>query len=300
MAACKNVIVVALGISINCINATMVHTFTKQQILNLNPRYILFIHLVINDMIQLTVSISLFLSSYIFYTISVPVCSILIMLAVFTTQNTPLNLAFMAVECYIAVCIPLRHAHLCTVKRTHVAIGLIWTMSVLSILPDLFILITTEPLEFFHARVFCARDMVFRSTYSITKRNASHTAFLVLVWLTLFYTYVNILFTAKAAKADAKKARNTILLHAFQLLLCMLNYVQPMLIQALMHLAPAAKVSTNFTSFIANQIIPRFVSPIIYGLRDNTFRTYFKKYFLCTVTIRTHPKTSVKMKSDNV
>ncbi|XP_071782502.1 odorant receptor 131-2-like [Centroberyx gerrardi] len=256
MAVSKNVIVVVLGISINYINATMIHTFNKQQIFKMNPRYILFIHLVINDMIQLTISISLFIFTYVFDTINVSLCCLLILPAIFTTQNTPLNVTFMAVECYIAVC--------------------------LSVLPDLFILLATEPLTFFHARVYCARDNVFRSTYSLEKRDASHIIFLVLVWLTLFYTYFKILFAAKAANADATKARNTILLHGFQVLLCMITYVRPMLIQVLTYLFPAGVASANFAIFTINQILPRFVSPIVYGLRDMTFRKYLQRHLLCT------------------
>lgn len=260
----------------------------------MNPRFILFIHLVLNDMIQLTTSISLFVFTYTFRTIYVSFCCLLILPAIFTTQNTPLNLAFMAAECYIAVCIPLRYNYICTVTRTYVVIGIIWTISSLSVLPDVFILLATEPLDFINSKVFCSRDTVFRSTYSLKKRDASHILFLVVVWLTLFYTYFRIVFVAKAAKADAKKARNTILLHGFQVLLCMMVYVQPMLHQVLTYLFPGGVRSINFVIFIINQILPRFASPIIYGLRDITFRKYFKRYLLYTVTINIHPNATLK------
>lgn len=263
----------------------------------MNPRFILFIHLVLNDLIQLTTSISLFVFTYAFHKIHVPLCCLFILPAIFTTQNTPLNLAFMATECYIAVCIPLRYNYICTVKRTYIVIGIIWAMSSLSVLPDVFILLATEPLEFLNSRVFCSRDTVFRSTYSLKKRDASHIVFLVMVWLTLFYTYFRILFVAKTANADAKKARNTILLHGFQVLLCMLVYVRPMFLQVLTLLFPGGTRHINFVIFIINQILPRFVSPIVYGLRDMTFRKYFKRYLLCTVTINIHSKTTMKMLS---
>ena len=252
----------------------------------MNPRFILFIHLVINDMIQLTISISLFVFSYIFRTIYVSLCCFLILPAIFTTQNTPLNLAFMAAECYIAVCIPLRYNYICTIKRTYIVIGIIWAISSLSVLPDVFILLATEPLEFLNSKVFCSRDTVFRSPYSVKKRDASHILFLVVVWLTLFYTYFRILFAARAADADAKKARNTVLLHGFQVLLCMMVYVRPMVMQVLLYLYPGGMSAINFVIFVINQILPRFVSPIVYGLRDKTFRKYIKRY-LCTVN--THP-----------
>uniref|UniRef100_A0A4W6BV38 G-protein coupled receptors family 1 profile domain-containing protein n=1 Tax=Lates calcarifer TaxID=8187 RepID=A0A4W6BV38_LATCA len=281
----KNVAVVVLGITINYINATMVHTFNKHHIFKMNPRFILFIHLVVNDMIQLTISISLFIFTYTFRTIYVSICCLFILPAIFTTQNTPLNLAFMAAECYIAVCIPLRYNYICTVKRTYIVIGIIWAMSSLSVLPDIFILLATEPLEFLNSRVYCYRDSVFRSTYSLKKRDASHILFLVVVWFTLFYTYFRILFVAKAADADAKKARNTILLHGFQVLLCMTVYVQPMLLQLLTDLFPGGVSAIQFSLYILSQILPRFISPIVYGLRDKTFRKYFQRYLCCSNSI---------------
>lgn len=260
------------------------------QMFSSSPRYILFIHLVINDMTQLFLSTLLHILSYTLYTLSVPFCLILLIFTILTTLNTPLNLAGMAVECYIAVCIPLRHGLICTVKKTYTLIGLIWVASSLSVLPDLFILLATEPLHFFHSRVFCARDYVFRSTYSLKKREVSHIVCLAFVWLILFYTYFRILFAAKGATVDFKKARNTILLHGFQLLLCMLTYVRPLFEQGLISLMPTEHLSIRFVNYIIVQILPRFFSPIVYGLRDQAFRRYVRRYLLCKVSTSSHPE----------
>ncbi|XP_071767385.1 odorant receptor 131-2-like [Centroberyx gerrardi] len=294
MAVTKNVIVVALFITINYFNGTLIHTFKKHQIFNVNPRYVLFIHLVVNDMIQLTVSVTLFISSYVFYTINVSICCLLIIPAMITTQNTPLYLAGMAAECYIAICLPLRHAQLCTVKRTYILIGLIWFVSLSSTLPDLFILLATEPLEFFYSRILCIKDILFQRPYFHEKTNTSYIVLLVIVWLTLLYIYLRILFAAKAAKGDARKARNTILLHGFQLLLCMLTYIGPVLKRALFYWFPKNYFNSLFVCYIIIQILPRFLSPIVYGLRDQTFRRYLKRYLLCTVSARTNPQIALK------
>ncbi|XP_045885002.1 odorant receptor 131-2-like [Micropterus dolomieu] len=296
----KNVIILALGLIINYINGTLIHTFRKHQIFYMNPRYILFIHLVVNDMIQLTTTISLFVLSYIFYQINVSLCCLIITLAVFTTLNTPLNLAVMAVECYIAICLPLRHNQLCTIKRTYIVIGWIWAMSAASTLPDVCIILATEPLQFFYSTIFCERDNVFRHPIHMKKRDISYIIYLICVWLTLFYTYFKIFFAAKEAKAakssggDAKKARNTILLHGFQLLLCMLTYIAPMLKSTLVYWFPTHYVNVVFVCYIIIQILPRFLSPIVYGLRDKTFRQHLKKYLLCTVRASIKPWTEAK------
>ncbi|XP_045885005.1 odorant receptor 131-2-like [Micropterus dolomieu] len=284
-AVTKNVIVVVLGISINCINAGLIHTFCKHQIFYMNPRYILFIHLVFNDMVQVTLTVIMFVISYIFYKINVSICCVFILIALFTTENSPLNLACMAVECYIAICVPLRHVQICTIKRTLMLIGLIWVTTVLSVLPDLFITLATQPLGFFHSQVFCLRQTVFPNPIIIKKRDITYSVFLVIVWITIFYTYFKILFTAKTASKDAKKARNTILLHGFQLLLCMASYATPQLKDALQQWFPENYTDSLFASYIIVQILPRSISSIIYGIRDNTFRKYLKRYLLCKVSI---------------
>ncbi|XP_078103714.1 odorant receptor 131-2-like [Sander vitreus] len=283
-AVTKNVIVVVLCISINYINAGLIQTFRNHQIFYMNPRYILFIHLVINDMLQVTLTVMLFIISYTLYKINVSVCGTFILLALFATENTPLNLACMAVECYIAICVPLRHVQICTVNRTLMLIGLIWATSMFSVLPDLFITLATEPLDFFHSQVFCLRETVFRNPYIIRKRDITYIVYLVLVWFVIFFTYFNILFTAKTASKDAKKARNTILLHGFQVLLCMATYADPLLRSALLQWFPKNYADSLFACYIIIQILPRSICPIIYGVRDKTFRKYLKRYLLCKMS----------------
>nr|XP_046241088.1 odorant receptor 131-2-like [Scatophagus argus] len=279
-AVIKNVITVVFCFCINYINSTLVHIFNKHQVFNMNPRYILYIHLVINDIIQLTMFSLLQVLSYIVFTLNVSLCIVMLMTAIFATLNNPLTLAVMAVECYIAICFPLRHSQICTVKKTYIVIGLIWVISTLSVLPHLFITLATESLAFFHSRTFCLRENVFRKPYLSEMRNTYNTVFLVIVWITLFYTYFRILFTAQAAAADAKKARNTVLLHGFQLLLCMLTFVYHLLLEGLTYLFPEEVLAIRFTVAVFVHILPRLVSPVVYGLRDKTFRQYLNKYRL--------------------
>ncbi|XP_024655217.2 odorant receptor 131-2-like [Maylandia zebra] len=281
IAIVKNVITVVLCIAIIYVNGTLLHTFKKHEVFNTNPRYILYIHLVINDILLLIMFTLLQVLSYAIFTLHVPFCIILLVIAVISSLNTPLTLAVMAVECYVAICFPLQHSQICTVKNVTVVITVIWVLSSLSILPDLFTILATESRDFFHSRVFCLWKTTFRPPELEKKRDISNIVFLVIVWLILVYTYFRILFAAQAAAANARKARNTVLLHGFQLLLCMLNYVYDLLLNGLTSLFPKGVLTIRYTVSILIHVLPRIISPVVYGIRDKMFRKYLKKYLLC-------------------
>lgn len=239
--------------------------------------------MVINDAIQLSITITLFVLSYIIYKINVAICSLVILVAVFTTRNTPVNLAGMAIERYIAICEPLRHSQICTAKRTYIGIGLIWFISVVPDITDLFVTLATESLTFFHQSVFCLRQNVFRDPVLVSKRQAFDIIYFSSVFLTLVFTYLRIMFATRAVSTNkvlAHKARNTILLHGVQLAMCMLSYVSPSVEIVLNLIFPGQILEIRFANYLIVYILPRFLSPIIYGVRDKTFRQYLKMHLL--------------------
>ncbi|XP_028666333.2 odorant receptor 131-2-like [Erpetoichthys calabaricus] len=240
--------------------------------------------MVINDMLQLTLAMILYIVRNVFYTVKIYLCCLPALLALFATMVTPLNLAAMAVERYIAICNPLRHSQICTVKWTHLLIGLIWVVAVSPFIPDLLVTLAVEPLSFFYSSIFCHSDYILTAPYLVYKRPIMDALYFSFVTLTLLYTYVRIVFEAKRAtseKSSATKAHNTILLHAFQLLMCLLIYVVQPIQSALFNTLPDSIPHIRYFVFVTVYMLPRFLSPIMYGVRDAAFRRYLKKYPVC-------------------
>ncbi|XP_031156125.1 odorant receptor 131-2-like [Sander lucioperca] len=289
----KNLIVVMVWLILSYINGSLVATFLRHQTFYEDPRYILFIHMVINDGIQLTITVILFVLSYIFYKINVSFCCFFILVAVFTTRNTPVNLASMALERYISICEPLRHPQICTVRRTYIVIGWMWFICVAPDITDLFLTLATESLSFFHESVFCIRANVFKDPILAFKRQVFDIIYFSCVFLTLVFTYLRVLFAARALSTDkisAQRARNTILIHGVQMAMCMLSYISPSVEIILQLIFPNQISEIRYANYLIVYILPRFLSPMIYGLRDKKFRKYLKMYLVsnrCRVNLQT-------------
>uniref|UniRef100_A0A673L7F2 Olfactory receptor 52I2-like n=1 Tax=Sinocyclocheilus rhinocerous TaxID=307959 RepID=A0A673L7F2_9TELE len=258
----KNFISVVLDLIINYINGTFVLVFFKNTIFYSDPRYILYTHLVINDIIMLSISVGLQVTIYVVGTFSLSVCCVLLFVAVIVTKNSPLNLACMSIERYIAICKPLHHPQICTVRRTYVLIC------------DIFITLSTRPASFFSTAILCHRVFIYNTWQHAVNDTVSNVVYLLFVWTTLIVTYFKVLSAANAASTDrvsARKARNTILLHGGQLLLCMMSYITPLISTALIDIFPRSRSTILFILFLLSNILPRLLSPLIYGLRDKQF-----------------------------
>ncbi|XP_071397007.1 odorant receptor 131-2-like [Centroberyx affinis] len=278
----KNFITFALSVIINSINGSFVYTFFKSQVFQRDPRYVLYIHLVINDMIMLTVSTVLQIMIY-----TVPLgfapCCLMLLILVTTNKNSPLNLAGMAVERYIAVCWPLHHAQICTVQRAYALIGLIWGVSVIPALVDIFITLIAQPLTVSARSVICYTSYVYTTPHHKAQSVVVQALLLSFVFLTVIVTYLKVFFAARVASSanQARKARNTILLHGVQLLICMLSFLTPLINLILITALPSERTKIIFSTFLFTNVFPRLLSPLIYGVRDKAFSSHMRLYFSC-------------------
>ncbi|XP_018425193.1 PREDICTED: olfactory receptor 6S1-like [Nanorana parkeri] len=248
--------------------------FTTQHVQE-NSRYILFAHMLINDTVCLSLSLVLGIV-YQFSFIPVPICYFLIAISSATFHVTPYNLAAMALERYIAICYPLQYFMFCTTQRSYMVIGLMWIGGLIPNVVDFVILVKLVPREYFLQSVLCKQQTLLVVPLQNTLKSFTFVGSLLLVALIILFTYVNVLRVAQksgSSVSSASKAAKTLILHAFQLLLCIVSL--------------ASIVTENYGAFMtmANffifMCVPRLLSPLIYGIRDEVFRQCIRKmYFL--------------------
>ncbi|KAI5622423.1 odorant receptor, family H, subfamily 132, member 1 isoform X1, partial [Silurus asotus] len=267
------------------VNAIMFYTLLSKPVFKETPRYILFNHMILNDSIQLFVTALLYILGVAYIKVFMAGCAFTVIVSGATFRNAPLNLALMSLERYVAIRFPLRHAEIATQKRTYIAIGVMWFLGLVQYLIDLFYTILMDP-TFLISQKFCTREMLFIKQWQVDLHKGVNIFFFVSVSTIILFTYISILITTRSAISSNKdsKAHKTVLLHLIQLSFCLTSFLYSIIAQA------AAMASSNSSLFIELQyvtfllmvILPRCLSPLIYGLRDNAIRPLFIYYFCCT------------------
>ncbi|KAM5180532.1 odorant receptor 131-2-like [Mantella aurantiaca] len=240
-----------------------------------NSRYILFIHMLVNDMIYISVSFLLYFGTtyYLYWPLSL--CFLIISICTCSFRVTPYNLAVMSLERYAAICHPLRHAKICNVQRSKVAMVAMW---VVGFAPQIISFITfcfTAEKTMFSLNVVCDWPSLIITQGQAIQRTVAEVVSFAVVGGTIFFTYFKVIMVAQkvGSAKSASKAGKTVLLHAFQLLLCMLAFTSVFTekyLRQYFYLLP-------LTNYIVFMCLPRLISPLIYGIRDEVFSKHMTK-----------------------
>ncbi|XP_062393472.1 odorant receptor 131-2-like [Sardina pilchardus] len=280
----KLVVATLMSLFFTGINSIMFHTLLSKPMLRELPRYILFAHMLCNDSVQLMVSILLYILSLNAQLIPKAVCALISLVGVATFCNAALNLAVMSLERYVAICFPLRHSEMVTRKTTGVSIVVIWHFSMLNMSIDIIYGLIVSPASF-KDPMFCYRERFLVSPWQIDVFQGFNIFFFVMVTAILIFTYINVVVAARSASAEkesAKKAHKTILLHLVQLVLCVNTFIYGSIERALaMTSSSRLFMDLRYLNFLFVLILPRCLSPLIYGLRDDAVRPLFLYYVRC-------------------
>uniref|UniRef100_A0A3P8TSI8 G-protein coupled receptors family 1 profile domain-containing protein n=1 Tax=Amphiprion percula TaxID=161767 RepID=A0A3P8TSI8_AMPPE len=258
------------------INGIMLFTLRSKAVFCETARYILLYNLLFAETVQLVLSQVLFLLAADRVIMTYPLCGFLTQLANLTTTISPLTLVVMSVERYVAVCYPLRHADIVTVRNTDVLFRVLLLLEVL-----------VEELQSRQMKNYCSSTSMFVGPISHAYSKAFTCFVFTSAGVAIISSYTGVAAAARSASADkasAHKARNhTAAASVYSPLLIALSTVVVRVV--------FVRIQTLVYMFIF--IVPRCLSSLIYGLRDQSIRPVLMFYLCCRLRL-----SVVKVKSE--
>lgn len=272
-------VLVGILLYVNCL---MICTFIKKEAFRSDTRYILFAQTLFTDSALMVLTDLALIGNYFQYQIPCVPCVIACMLMSWLTLSTPLTLMAMCLERYVAICMRLRHSDISTTRTRLLGFVLILCLAAVPSLIFLFAFVSTVPLTFYSSQLVCNVQILFTHSWQAHTRAALFQLYFLFMTVTIAFTYVKIMEAARAASSDDKKSTSkglkTVVLHAFQLLLCLIQLRCPYVEMAVKKIDFKVFINARYSNFILFFLVPRCLSPLIYGLRDERFLLVLQYY----------------------
>nr|XP_033486321.1 odorant receptor 131-2-like [Epinephelus lanceolatus] len=276
------VIVQLLVMIFLCINLLLIVTFFKKEFFYTTTRYILYAVTLLSDSFILLMSDVLLILQYFQITMHVWLCIIISAVVLLYMIITPVTLTAMTLERYVAICMPLRHGELCSTRS---AIHCILIIHGLSSVPCIVVLsnfFASASLSLYEQHSLCSVEIFMLFRWHDHMRSAVHQIYFLIMCIPIVFSYVKIIKVAKIASGENKKSTRkglrTVILHAFQLLLCLIQLWCPFIEAAVLQINFRLFINVRYFTYIMFSLAPRCLSPLIYGLRDEKFFLELKKY----------------------
>ncbi|XP_077397614.1 odorant receptor 131-2-like [Festucalex cinctus] len=248
-------------------------------------RYILFANMLLNDCCFLVVSDVLLLLYQFDVSMHLGLCMLAFFVMVISLLVTACTLTAMTLERYVAVCMPLRHAELCSSQRALRSVVVIGGLSSIPCVVFYFTIFPAVADGHYPLEVKCSAANLEAHLWQNFLRSAVYLAYFLAMGGIIIFCYVRIMRVAKAASARdreaSRKGLRTVTLHGFQLVLCLMHLLLPPIEKALAQVDYSLFRNVRLFNFITFILAPRCLSPLVYGLRDEMFFTALKYYILC-------------------
>ncbi|XP_005755391.1 olfactory receptor 7G1-like [Pundamilia nyererei] len=265
-----------------CINMLLTVTVFKRESFYTSSRYILFFVTLLSDSFLLVTTDILLILTNFRCSLQVWLCIIIFWLCIFIclfvlvySIVTPVTLTAMTLERYVAICMPLRHGQLCSTRSTMYCILIIHGLSSGPCIVIISMFFATASLSFYNQYTICSVEMFMLYRWQDHARSAVSQFYFMTMGITIVFSYVQIMKVAKAASGESKKSTQkgvrTVILHAFQLFLCLVHLWSPFIETAVLQIDVNLFRDFRYFNYVFFSIVPRCLSPLIYGLRDETF-----------------------------
>ncbi|XP_012715900.2 odorant receptor 131-2-like [Fundulus heteroclitus] len=268
-----------------CINMLLIVTFFKKECFHTSARYILFAVMLLSDSFVLIISDVLLIVNYFQFSIQIWLCTIISVVTLLYVMATPVTLTAMTLERYVAICLPMRHAELCSTRRSVHCILIIHVVSSVPGMMTLIIFMAIAPFGLYKQKALCSMEMFLLQTWQRHLRSAASQFYFLIMCIVIIFSYVQIMKVAKAASTENKQSTQrglrTVTLHAFQLLLCLIQLWNPFIEAAALQINIALFIDIRYINYIMFSLASRCLSPLIYGLRDDLFFQAVRYYALC-------------------
>ncbi|XP_067452016.1 odorant receptor 131-2-like [Thunnus thynnus] len=268
-----------------CINFLLITTFFMKDFFYKTMRYILFANTLLSDCLILIISNILLIFDYFRATMQIWLCLIFYILSSVYILVTSFTLMAMTLERYVAICLPLRHVELCSTHRVLPCILIIHSLSAIPCIVDLSIFFASATLNFHKQYRVCSVEVFTFQRWQGHIRSSIRQFYFFIMCVTIVFSYFKIMKVAKAASGEDRKSTwkglRTVVLHAFQLLLCLIQLWCPFIEAAVLQIDFMLYINVRYFTYITFYLAPRCLSPLIYGLRDDKFFLALKYYALC-------------------
>ncbi|XP_039987365.1 odorant receptor 131-2-like [Xiphias gladius] len=258
-----------------CINFLLIVTFFKKECFYTSARYILFAVTLLSDSLLLFMSDFLLIMTSFQFTLQVWLCVVISVVVLLYLTVTPVTLTAMTLERYVAICMPLRHAELCSTRSSLHCVLIIHGLSSVPCIVVLSSFFVSASLSFYKQYQLCSVEIFIFYIWQHHLRSALYQFQFLIMCIIIVFCYFKIMKVAKAASGEdeksTRKGLRTVVLHGFQLLLCLIQLWCPFIEGAVLQTDFILFIQVRYFNYIMFYLAPRCLSPLIYGLRDETF-----------------------------
>ncbi|XP_047450628.1 odorant receptor 131-2-like [Mugil cephalus] len=267
-----------------CINLLLIVIYFKKECFHTTARYVLFAVTLLSDSLLLFMSDLLLILAHFHLLVQVWMCILISFLTLLYFTVTPVTLTAMTLERYVAICMPLRHAELCSTRSTMACILIIHCISSVPCIVILSTFFASASLSFYKDQRICTVEVFMLHAWQDHIRSAISQFYFLIMCIIIIFSYAKIMKVAKAASGENKKSTQkglrTVALHSFQLLLCLIQLWCPFIEVAIFKIDSKLFEHIRYFNYIVFRLAPRCLSPLIYGLRDDMFFRALKNSLL--------------------